>query len=173
MLEPSWHQIASKVDPKSDTTNDHLLDRPKIDFESILAPTCPPRGGLKSFVFLYTFALGTLLGPSWAQDRPRPLQEASWDRSQRILTSNLMDFGRIGEPILVNFGLVWCQPLHQQTNQPTKQPSKQATNQPDIQTSLHPWAHGLWPKALRYVYVYVYLYVYVYVYAYVYVHLYL
>ena len=26
-LEPSWHQIAPKVDPKSDQKNDHLLDR--------------------------------------------------------------------------------------------------------------------------------------------------
>ena len=24
--EPSWHQIAAKVDPKNDTKNDHLLD---------------------------------------------------------------------------------------------------------------------------------------------------
>ena len=26
-LEPSWHQMASKVDPKSDPKNDHRLDR--------------------------------------------------------------------------------------------------------------------------------------------------
>ena len=35
-LEPSWHQIASKADPKNDTKNDHLLDRPNIDIWSIL-----------------------------------------------------------------------------------------------------------------------------------------
>ena len=140
-LEPNWHQIALKVDPKSNTKNDHLLDRPKIHFLRILAPTCPPRGGWKCLSFLYISALGALLGPSWAQDRPKPLQKASWDRSSRILTPNLMDFGRIWEPILVDFVLLWCQQLNQQTNQPTKQPSKQATKQPTKQATKQPSNH--------------------------------
>ena len=80
-LEPSWHQIASKVDPKNETKNDQLLDHPKIDFWWILAPTWLPRGGWKCLGFLYIFALGALVGPSWTQDRLRPLQEASWDLS--------------------------------------------------------------------------------------------
>ena len=44
-LEPSWHQIASKVDPKIDQKNDHLLDRPKIDFWSILGSNLGGPGG--------------------------------------------------------------------------------------------------------------------------------
>ena len=31
-LEPSWHQIAPKVDPKSDQKNDHLFDGLWMDF---------------------------------------------------------------------------------------------------------------------------------------------
>ena len=38
----------------------------------------------------------------------------------------------------------------------TQQARKQTANQPDIDTTLHPWARGRWPKALIYIYIYIY-----------------
>ena len=61
-LEPSWHQIASKVDAKRYQKNDHLLDRSWEQFSCILAPIGEPRWSSKP--------------PSWSQDRPKTPQ--SW-----------------------------------------------------------------------------------------------
>ena len=86
-MGPSWLQMAPKVDSKNGTKNDHLLDRFKIDFWSILGPNLAPKRCHSSLHFGAFFALGA----SWAQDAPktpprgllgapRPLQDASWDR---------------------------------------------------------------------------------------------
>ena len=78
--EPNWYKIALNIASQDEQQNDTLSDRPKIDFLWILVPKPFQNGGWKCLGFLYIFALGALLGPSWAQDRPRALQEASWDR---------------------------------------------------------------------------------------------
>ena len=98
-MGPSWLQMAPKVDSKNGTKNDHLLDRFKIDFWSILGPNLAPKRCHRSLHFGAFFALGA----SWAQDAPktpprgllgapRPLQDASWERFLTIWGSNLLDF---------------------------------------------------------------------------------
>ena len=75
-MEPSWHQIASQVDPESDTKNDHLLDRPKIDF-GWFGSNLPPKKGVEKFRFLVVFgfwtALEAILGPRSPKTSPRGL----------------------------------------------------------------------------------------------------
>ena len=75
-MEPSWHKIALKVDPKNDQKNDHHFDGIQIDFWSILAPTWGVRGGPTNQVFATFWALGAILEPRWPQDPPRPPQGA-------------------------------------------------------------------------------------------------
>ena len=130
-----------------------------IDFGSIFGGFWLPRGGWKCLGFLYIFAVGALLGPSWAQDRPRPLQEASWDRFWEDFEPLGIDFERILEPNLVDFGRILVpttQAIHQSTNQATKQATNQpnqamseTTHQSINQSALHPKARGRWPTALR------------------------
>ena len=71
-MEPSWHKIAPKVDPKNDQKIDRLSDGLKIEFSWILAPNLPPKRGKKSLVFGAFLALGALLAPRPPQDPPRP-----------------------------------------------------------------------------------------------------
>ena len=57
------------------------------------------------FVFFLIFALGTLLGPFWAQDRPKPLQDAFLDRAYKILTPQL---GGFWENVGTHLGRFWA-----------------------------------------------------------------
>ena len=122
--------LAPKIHKKSIKKSIQKLIAFGIDFGSIFGGFCLPNGGWKGLGFLYIFAVGALLGPSWAQDRPRPLQDASWDRIWEDFDLNLVDFERILEPNLVDFGRILVpttQPTHQSTNQATKQASNQPT----------------------------------------------
>ena len=139
-MGPRWHQIASKIDPKIDQKNDQLLDRPKIDFWSILGSNLGGPGGSvggPSGDFLGSWSsLGAKMSPRAPQDPPRPLQEPSWDRFLTILGSNLMVF----IPNLNDFRPpTWwiLQPTNQPNSQSTNQPNNQPTK-PYIQISLHP-----------------------------------
>ena len=91
-------------------------------FDRFWAPTWPPRG----VTDLYFLVIFSLLGPSWAQEPPktpsrgllappRPLQDASWDRFQMILASNLM----VLRANLDDFRPQLDGRNSQQTNQPT------------------------------------------------------
>ena len=68
--EPSWHQIASKVDAQRYQKNDHLSDRSWEQLSWILASIWEPRWSLKP--------------PSWSQDRAKTPQ--SW-RQDTLKTS--------------------------------------------------------------------------------------
>ena len=61
----------------------------RSNFVGFWLPSWCPRGVTDLYIFDHFW----LLGPSWPQDPPRPLQEASWDRFWTILASNLVDFG--------------------------------------------------------------------------------
>ena len=137
-----------------------------IDFGSIFGGFCLPNGGWKGLGFLYIFAVGALLGPSWAQDRPRPLQEASWDRFWQDFEPLGTDFERILEPNLVDFGRILVpttQPTHQSTNTPinqhTNQPTKQPSKQPTDQTSRHPYIPRRVAVGRRHLDIYIYIYI--------------
>ena len=137
-LEPSWYQIVSKVDPKSDTKNDHLLGRPKIDFWRIFAPTCPPRKGGKCLGFLYIFGLEA----SWRHLGPK-------SSPRGLLGPILEDFDLqldgFWEDLGAYLGQFWAglvpttPPTNQSSNQAAKQASNQPTRHPHIPTSLGPW----------------------------------
>ena len=92
--EPSWHQIASKVDAQRYQKNDHLLDRSWNQFSWILASICEPRWSPKP--------------PSWSQDRAKTPQ--SW-RQDTLKTSTWSQDGpktlprHLQGPILKDFGL--------------------------------------------------------------------
>ena len=68
-LEPNWHQNALKTDPTTHQKNDHILDRLRTDFGSILAPNLAPDWGNQRLFFRLMLALGAILGPRWP---PRP-----------------------------------------------------------------------------------------------------
>ena len=61
-MEPSWHQIAPKIDLQINQKNDHIFDRSWDRFWSILGPNL---GGLS----------GGVLGPSWPQDSLKYLKK--------------------------------------------------------------------------------------------------
>ena len=142
-MGPSWLQMAPKIDPENDTKNDHLLDRLKIDFWSILGPNLAPKKGNHYSLFGLFFALGALLGPRCPKDpSKRPLGTPKTP-PRGLLGAIFNDFGfqlgsfysqleRFSTAILVD--LTANQPDKQPTNQPTIQP----TRQPNNQTSLHP-----------------------------------
>ena len=76
-LEPSWHQIAPKVDPQNDQKSDHLFDGLWLDFYSILASNLAPKRGPQNWFFKVLGCLGATLGPSWGQDGPKTPQDLS------------------------------------------------------------------------------------------------
>ena len=71
--EPSWHQIASKVDAQRYQKNDHLLDRSWNQFSSILASIWGAFFVCKIGGRTHFLALGT-------QDPPKTPQDPSQDR---------------------------------------------------------------------------------------------
>ena len=135
-MGPRWHQIASRIDPKIDQKNYQLLDRPKIDFWSILGPNLGGPGGSvggpSGDFFVSWTSLGAKMCERPSQDPPRPLQDASWDDFLTILGCNLVVF----IPNLTDFRHpTWW--IVQPTNKPNSQSANQPTN-PYIQKSLHP-----------------------------------
>ena len=94
-MGPSWHQIASKIDPKNDQKINHILDRFRTNFWWILASNLAPIWGVLTFGFWSILALGALLGPRWAQDlskRPSKTDFGGfWDPTWWILGPNLHD----------------------------------------------------------------------------------
>ena len=67
-LGPSWHQIAPKIDLKTNHKNDHLSDRSWNRFWSIFGPKMGPKRGPQKSLFEVLGALGAILGPRWPQD---------------------------------------------------------------------------------------------------------
>ena len=77
-MEPSWHQIAPQIDLKIDHKKDQ---KPSWDrFWLILGPKLAPKRRPQKSMFEVFAALGAILGPSWGQDGPRPLEDSSVDR---------------------------------------------------------------------------------------------
>ena len=73
-MEPSWHQIASKMTLQIYPKNDHILNRSWDQFWSILGSNLAPKRGPKKSFFDVFLALEPILGPRWPQDPPRALQ---------------------------------------------------------------------------------------------------
>ena len=70
-LAPSWLQVASNIDPTTKQKNDHILDRFKIDFCSILAPTWGVQGGSSSALLGVLLATWSHLGAKIAHLGPQ------------------------------------------------------------------------------------------------------
>ena len=88
-----WHQNGTKLVKKSIQKSIKKMITfwmaLRSNFVGFWLPSWCPRGVTDLYIFDHFW----LLGPSWPQDPPRPLQEASWDRFWTILASNLVDFG--------------------------------------------------------------------------------
>ena len=82
-MEPRWHEIAPKIDPKIKRKNDHLLDRPKTDFWTFWSPTWPPRGETNPTISEHF----SVLVPSWAQELPQDPHKTPQDASKTPLAS--------------------------------------------------------------------------------------
>ena len=142
-MEPRWHQIASKIDPKIDQKMINFWIAPRSIFDRFWAPTWGVQGGPWGSVG----RLFGLLKLSWSQDEPKSsprspktLPRALLEPILTILGSNLMVF----IPNLNDFRPpTWwiLQPTNQPNSQSTNQPNNQPTK-PYIQTSLHPQARG-------------------------------
>ena len=92
-MEPSGHQIASKINPQNDPKNDHLFDRPKIDFWTILASKLPPHRGNQPSNFGDFFDLGALLGPRAPQDPSKRPPRSPKTPPRGLLGPIFDDFG--------------------------------------------------------------------------------
>ena len=81
---PSWGQVGTKSVQKSITKMIIKMITFRIalgtNFDRFWAPRWAPRGGPRNH---FSRSLG-LLGPSWGQDGPRPLQDSSVDRFSSI-----------------------------------------------------------------------------------------
>ena len=155
-----WHQNGTKLVKKSiQKSIKKMLTfwmALRSNFVWFWLPSWCPRGVTDLYIFNHFW----VLGPSWPQDPPRPLQEASWDRFWTILASNLVDFGLQLGGFWMNFKRIirllvgWLGWLFgwlldwlavflvswlsgwttiQPNSQPTSQPTKQPTSQPASQ----------------------------------------
>ena len=78
-LEPSWLQMASKIDLPRDPKNDDILDRSWDRFLKDFGPQPGRQRGPTNQLFATCFALGALLGPRWPQD-PAEISISYWFR---------------------------------------------------------------------------------------------
>ena len=101
--KPRWGQVGTKLIPKSIFKSIIKTITFRIalgaDFDRFWAPKWPPRGGPRN---QFSTFLG-LLGPSWGQDGPRPLQDSSADRFWSILGPCLIDVHRFLIDFLIDF----------------------------------------------------------------------
>ena len=91
-LEPCWHQMPSKPDPKTNQKNDCFLEGLRIDFGWIWAPKLAPYGSHFCSLFGHFFDLGAILGLRGSQDPPKSRQDRF-----------LIDFWLIFDGFLIDF----------------------------------------------------------------------
>ena len=66
-LEPNWHQNALKTDPTTNQKNDHILDRLRSDFGSILGSNLAPDWGNQRLLCRLMLALvGSKIDSAWS-----------------------------------------------------------------------------------------------------------
>ena len=150
-----WHQIALKIDLQTDHKNDHLSDRSWNRFWSILAPKMAPKRGPQKSIFEVLEALGAILGPSWGQDGPRPLQDSSVDRFWSIFEQFLIVFWLFVDRCFTDFQTISIQfsstaTTTRATNRSTDHQTVKELISYSINHSIIVGTVAGWPKAVGY-----------------------